>query len=587
MPNEHKRKFKALRQLVWLMMRYPLRVLGALTGVILSTILTLSVGEALKTAVDGLVSGKGELTPEVFIFAVVFFFLLLAIASAMRLYFIGWVGERVMADLRVKIHRHILSQPPAFFELRRTADLIGRITTDSVVIQTLIVSTGSMALRNSMVVILSIVLMIVESLTLSATLFLTLPLMMAVIFIYSRKVRNLSRASQQSLADVGSHTEQSLSGIRVIQAYGHESIDLNQFSKKVERNFSISRKRLLMRATLTALVLVSVMFFMGLMIGTGIDEIKAGRLSAGEFSAFIFYAFLMAATSGVLSESISDVMRAAGAADRLFSILASDEPIKKAKNPRALPSKIKGTIEFKNLTFTYPSGQKARALHEFNLTIKGGEHIALVGPSGAGKSTLLLLLLRFYDYQAGELTLDGHPIDQFELSSLRNLFAFVPQEATIFAGSLRDNLRYAKYDASDKELSSAIQKAALDKLVAALPDGLDTQVGERGLLLSGGERQRLGLARAFLRQPHIILLDEPTSALDSEHEAEVALALDALSKNRTSITIAHRLSTIQNAGRIIVMDKGKMVAHGTDQELVKNSPLYARLKALQFRSLSS
>ena len=578
------RPVKSLSGLLALMWRYPFKLLGALSGVALSALLTLSVGAAASEVVDQMFQGESLLSATQLIFFIALFFFLLAIASGVRLYFIGWVGERVMADLRNRLHRHILRQPPAFFELRRTGDLIGRITTDSAIIQTLIVSTGSMALRNLLVVVFSIIAMFYQSLTLSLALFITMPPMMIAIIFCARRVRMLSKKSQETLASVGSHTEQSLSGLRIIQAFGNEERDVSQFASKVEESFDVARARLRMRALLTSLVLIGVIVGIGLMIHIGVDEVRSGAMSPGDFTGFIYYAILSCATAGVLSESLSDVMRAAGAADRLFDILAHDTPVRQ-QEPTVHIAKPQGSITIQSLSFTYPSGHKALALDDFTMSVGGGEHVALVGPSGAGKSTVMLLLLRFYDAQSGSITIDDANIRQVPLSELRSLFAFIPQETIIFAGTLRDNLTYANEFASDRDFHEALEKAALGELVRSLPDGLDTEVGERGLLLSGGERQRLSLARAFLRRPRILLLDEPTSALDSHHESEISASLQELMHGRTSITIAHRLATVHNADRIIVMDHGKAIGNGNDAFLMKNNDLYRHLKNLQFRTI--
>lgn len=510
---------------------------------------------------------------------------LLAMASALRYYQVTWIGERLAADLRQRVFDHLLSLEPSFFESasdgRAAGEIASRLTADTSVLQSLFGSSISLALRNLVMLVGAVALMLVTQPWLSAMVLVGIPATLLPIVWYGRRVRRLSRTSQDRVAELGRYAEEALSGLQTLQAFNHEAVDKRRYGQRVEQAFGSAVSRTQQRAWLTGVAMLVVFSGVGLMLWQGGQAVLAGTMSAGELSAFIFYALLAAGAVATLAEVAGDVQRAAGAAERLLELLDTQPAIQPPANAVALPQPTRGEITLENIRFTYP-GRETPALSGFDLSIQAGARVAVVGPSGAGKSTLLGLLLRFYDPSQGHVTLDGLDIRTLDIAELRGAMGLVAQEPVLFSGSVADNLRYGCPEASNETLRAAAVDASAIDFIDALPQGFDTPLGPGGVQLSGGQRQRLAIARALLKNPAVLLLDEATSALDAESERLVQQALDRLMQGRTSIVIAHRLATVINADRLLVLKEGRLVASGTHAELITTSPLYRHLAALQF-----
>lgn len=510
---------------------------------------------------------------------------LLAMASALRYYQVTWIGERLAADLRQRVFDHLLSLEPSFFESasdgRAAGEIASRLTADTSVLQSLFGSSISLALRNLVMLVGAMALMLVTQPWLSVMVLVGIPATLLPIVWYGRRVRRLSRTSQDRVAELGRYAEEALSGLQTLQAFNHEAVDKYLYGQRVEQAFASAVSRTQQRAWLTGVAMLVVFSGVGLMLWQGGQAVLAGTMSAGELSAFIFYALLAAGAVATLAEVAGDVQRAAGAAERLLELLDTQPAIQPPANAVALPQPTRGEITLENIYFTYP-GRETPALSGFDLSIQAGARVAVVGPSGAGKSTLLGLLLRFYDPDQGHVTLDGLDIRTLDIAELRGAMGLVAQEPVLFSGSVADNLRYGCPEASNEQLRAAAVDASAIDFIDALPQGFDTPLGPGGVQLSGGQRQRLAIARALLKNPAVLLLDEATSALDAESERLVQQALDRLMQGRTSIVIAHRLATVINADRLLVLKEGRLVASGTHAELITTSPLYRHLAALQF-----
>ncbi|MGS2742545.1 ABC transporter transmembrane domain-containing protein [Halomonas sp. LS-001] len=515
---------------------------------------------------------------------------LLAMASALRYYQVSWIGERLAADLRQQVFDHLLTLEPSFFESasqgRAAGEIASRLTADTSVLQSLFGSSISLALRNLVMLTGAVVLMLITQPWLSAMVLIGIPTTLLPIVWYGRRVRRLSRASQDRVAELGRYAEEALRGLQTLQAFSHEAQDKRHYGQRVEQAFGSAVARTRQRAWLTGVALLVVFSAVGLMLWQGGQAVLAGTLSPGELSAFIFYALLAAGAVATLAEVAGDVQRAAGAAERLLELLDTQPTIQSPAQPQPLPSPVRGDIALTAVCFTYP-GRTAPALNGLDLTIRAGERLAVVGPSGAGKSTLLGLLLRFYDPGAGAITLDGVDIRKLDLASLRNTMGVVAQSPVLFSGSVADNLRYGDPSASIEALRDAARNANALDFIDAMPEGFDTPLGPGGIQLSGGQRQRLAIARALLKDPAVLLLDEATSALDAESERLVQRALDRLMQGRTSIVIAHRLATVVNADRLLVLQEGRLVSSGTHTELLASNALYRHLAALQFGAEAS
>ncbi len=567
---------------VALLKPYRRRVIIAAIALVIAALAMLGVGQGLRAVIDrGFAAGDPAWLDRALLgmFGVI---ALLAAATYTRFYNVSWLGERVTADLRRRVFDHLLSLPPSYFEMGRTGSVISRLTADTTLIEQAIGSTLSIALRNVLMLIGGLVLLFTTSLKLTLMVLGGVPLVVIPIVLFGRRVRRFARISQDRVADLGNRIDETIHEIRIVQAYGHEDADRRDFAALVERGFATALSRIRNRATLVAAVMILVFGAISLILWMGGHDVLAGRISPGQLSAFVFYAALVAGSVGALSESWGDLQRAAGATERLLELLAVQAEVSVPANPLPLPAQPRGAIAFAEVNFSYPSRPDMLALNNFSLDVAPGETVALVGPSGAGKTTVFQLLLRFYDPQAGRICLDGVALSAADPQAVRACIALVPQEAVIFATSVLENVRYARPDASLDEVCAACAAAYADDFVRQLPGGYDADLGERGVRLSGGQRQRIAIARALLADRPILLLDEATSALDAESERLVQAALEKLMQDRTTLVIAHRLATVQRAGRIVVMEHGRITETGSHAELLRQEGLYAHLARLQF-----
>ncbi|MGB8273857.1 MAG: ABC transporter transmembrane domain-containing protein [Alphaproteobacteria bacterium] len=561
---------------------YKLRLALAGIAVAVAAGTVLAMGYGLRRLVDdGFRSGDAALLDKALI-VLLAVIVVLSAATAARFYFVSWIGERVIADIRRAVYDHVVSLSPAFFETTRTGEILSRLTTDTTLIETVVGSTGSMAARNLLMLVGGVALLVVTSPKLTGLVVLVVPVVVLSIIFFGRRVRRLSRATQDRVADVGNYVEESLNSIRTVQAFNHEDADRRSFGERVEGAFGTAVHRIKARAFLTALVVLLVFGAIGIILWIGGHDVFAGRITPGELSAFIFYAVLVAGAVGSLSEFVGDLQRAAGASERLADLLATRSAVTSPANPVPMPSPPRGAVSFKDVVFSYPTRPGQPALEGFSLEAASGQTVALVGPSGAGKTTVFQLLLRFYDPQAGAITLDGVDLRRASLRDIRARIGLVAQDPVIFAASAWENIRYGRPDASDDEVRAAAEAAAATEFLDRLPERFDTHLGARGVRLSGGQRQRIAIARAILRNPAVLLLDEATSALDAESERMVQVALETLMEGRTTFVIAHRLATVLKANRIAVMNEGRVIDSGTHEELIRRCTLYARLAELQF-----
>jgi ATP-binding cassette subfamily B protein len=563
---------------------YRLRLVAALVALLVASGCTLALGQGLKRVIDGgFGSGNPQLLDQALVGALVIA-VVLACATWTRFYLMMTTGERVVADLRKAVFGHVLTLSPAFFDAARTGEIISRLTNDTQEIQNVIGFGVSMFLRNALMTVGSLALLFYTSPKLAALIVFGVPAVLVPILTIGRRVRRLSRSAQDRVADVSAQVDESIHEIRTVQAYVHEATERDRFDARVESAYATGVHRIKVKAWLISSVMFIAFVAVGVILWMGGHDVLAGRLSAGELSAFVFYAGVVATGMGTVSEVWGELQRAAGATERLMELLDTRPAIRAPAQTAAiaLPERLSGAIRFDRVSFAYPSRPDAPALRDFSLSVAPGERVALVGPSGAGKSTLLALLARFYDPQSGRVLLDGADIALCDPQAVRRQLALVPQDPVIFAASVTENVRYGRPDATDEEVRGACEAAHAMEFIRRLPQGFDTDLGERGVKLSGGQRQRLSIARALLADRAILLLDEATSSLDAESERAVAQALERLMANRTSLVIAHRLATVRHADRIVVLEHGRLHSMGTHAELMRQDGLYSHLARLQF-----
>jgi ATP-binding cassette subfamily B protein len=588
--REKSKNLAPLRALKPFVMPYRGMIAAAGLALIVAAGATLALPMAVRGVIDHGFSAEDAGRIGQYFLALIAVAGIMGVAAATRFYFVTWIGERVTSDVRSKVFSHVLSLSPNFFETTRTGEVLSRLTADTTLIQVVVGSSASFALRNTVMGIGAIAMMIITSPKLAALCLIGVPVVVVLIVVFGRRVRRLSRESQDRLADTSAYAGEALNAVATVQAFTHEDADRANFARAVEESFTAAIKRTKMRAVMTAFVIFLVGSCVVGVLWAGATDVLAGNMTGGELSQFILYAVLLATGTGALSETWGDVQRAAGATERLMEILATEPAVKVPPNPVPLPTPAKGAVRFEDVTFRYPSRPDHRALHGVSFTVNPGEAVALVGPSGAGKSTVFQLLLRFFDPQEGRILFDGVEMAAADPRALRSNIALVAQDPAIFSGTIADNIRYGRPDASPADVQRAAEAAAADEFIRRIPDGYDAKLGERGVTLSGGQRQRIAIARAILRDAPLLLLDEATSSLDAENERLVQQGLANLMSGRTTIVIAHRLATIQRLKRIIVLDQGRIIGEGSHAELVARGGLYARLASLQFdqaRALAS
>lgn len=561
---------------------YRLRIAGAVLSLFLVAGALLTMGRGLAYLVD---QGLGKQDPALLDRAVLgtaVIALLLAIGSFLRTTLVNQIGEMVLADVRRAVFAHLLKLSAGWFETARTGDVLARITTDTAIVQTVMTSTLSMAARNVILLIGGLVMVVLSSPKMSLVVLVVVPVVVVPLIFIGRRLRTASRLAQDRLADVAVQAEETVSAIRTVQSFGREDYVRKHFESSVDESLAAALSRVRLRGWLSGILIFMVFAGISVILWIGGQDLLAGRISAGDLSSFIFYAFLVASSTGFLSELAGDLQRAAGAADRIAQLLATDETLDELAMPKRLTGEGDSACSFENVSFAYPAGAERPAVRGVDFTVEVGQRIALVGPSGAGKSTLFHLLLRFYDPDDGIIRVGGADLRDLALADLRGHIGLVPQEPALFSATIRENLAFGRPDASVDDIISAAKQAEAHEFIIALSQGYDTPVGEKGVRLSGGQRQRIAIARAILRNPRLLLLDEATSALDAQSEAAVQGALENLMRERTTIVIAHRLATVIRADRILLLEQGEITASGTHEELMHESPLYRNLADLQF-----
>ncbi len=576
------RNLGQLRRLAAYLRPYRGHVIGALIALVLASAAVLSLGVGLRHLVDG---GFGAGRPGALdhaLMAVAVVIVTLAVATYLRSYLVTWLGERVVADLRRDVYDHVLRLSPGFFEVTRTGEVLSRLTTDTSVIQTVIGASVTQALRNVLLVVGGLALLVVTNPRLTGFILIVVPLVVVPIVWIGRRVRRLSRATQDRMADVSGAAEETINAIRTVQAFAQEDRESSRFGAATEEAFASAARYARARALLGAIIITLVFGAITVVLWEGGHDVLGGRITAGELSAFVFYATVVASAFGGLSDIFGDLQRAAGATERLFELLDAPADVEAPAKPTPLPTASPGALSFQGVGFAYPSHPERLVLGDFGLEVRPGETVALVGPSGAGKTSVLQLLMRYYDPTQGRIMFDGVPIKELDPRAYRMRIGLVPQDPVIFSADASSNIRYGRPDASEAQVRAAAEAAAATEFLDRLPHGFATFLGEKGVRLSGGQRQRIAIARAILCDPALLLLDEATSALDAENERLVQVALDRLMRGRTSLVIAHRLATVLKADRIVVLEEGRVVEQGRHEDLLGRGGLYSRLAELQF-----
>ncbi|WP_375749721.1 ABC transporter transmembrane domain-containing protein [Vibrio sp. HN007] len=585
MINKNSKNLSILLNLLVFVRPYKTRAFAALAALILTAAMTLSIGQGVRMLID---SGFAERSHEQLQLAVVFILVLTSLIAAgtyARFYLVSWLGERVSADIRVAVFNHTITLPPDYFESKGSGDVMSRLTTDTTLLQSIIGSSFSMAMRSALMFVGAVIMLFATNIKLTLVVLISVPFILVPILFYGRRVRALSRQSQDSMSDVGSYAGEAIEHIKTVQSYTREEQERASFIIEVEKAFQIGRKRVQQRATLIAGVIIIVFGAITGMLYIGGSDVISGVMSGGELGAFVFYAILVASSLATISEVLGELQRAAGAMERLIELLEIKSNITPPESGGESAEGLIAEVEFKEVCFNYPSRSDQPATDNLTLKAEQGKVLALVGPSGAGKSTLFELLQRFYDPKSGVVALGGKDIRDFSPEVLRSKMALVPQQPALFSSDVFHNIRYGKPDATEEEVIEAAKKANAHEFIVDLPEGYKSFLGDKGVRLSGGQKQRIAIARAILKDPEILLLDEATSALDSESEFKVQKALEVLMRDRTTLIIAHRLSTIQHADKIAVLDNGRLVDFGDHSSLMKSSELYSRLVELQFKSL--
>jgi ATP-binding cassette subfamily B protein len=576
------RSLAPLKSLWPYVLKYPSVLTAALVTLVISALAMLSVPMAVRRMIDHGFNAENVGLIDQYFTMLIAIGAVLAAAIALRFYFVNWLGERVVADVRADVFRHVSSLGPAFFEKEHSGEVMSRLTADTTQVKAAAGSTLSQLLRNLIMLVGALVMMVVTSPSLSALVLIAIPAIVMPLMAYGRVVKDKSRKAQDTLAEASAYAAENLSAVRTMQAFGHEQAVARRYSDAVERSFEAARERMVSRAVLTAFTIFLVVASVVGVLWYGASSVIGGEMTGGRLGQFVIYALFAAGALGELSEVWGEINQAAGAAERLGELLKIVPEIHSPEKPKPLPNPGKGAIAFKDVTFAYASRPGISALERLSFSVKPGETVALVGPSGAGKTTIFNLLLRFFDPSSGAVFVDGVDVKDADLAQLRSRISLVPQDVAIFADTVAENIRYGTPGASLEDVKKAARAAQAEEFIANLPDGYETRLGERGVTLSGGQRQRLAIARAILRNAPILLLDEATSALDAENEAHVQRALEGVMKGRTTLVIAHRLATVQKVDRILVLDNGRIVQEGRHAELVANGGLYGRLAELQF-----